>query len=85
MPVLQIDQRARILIAGQAPGRRVHETRVPFDDPSGDRLREWMGIDKDTFYNPEKIGILPIREMLITNKFLRNFQRILSDTNLANF
>jgi hypothetical protein len=43
-PVLQADARARILIVGQAPGRRVHDTGVPFDDPSGERLREWMGV-----------------------------------------
>ena len=43
-PVVQVDPRATILIAGQAPGRRVHESGVPFNDPSGDRLREWLGI-----------------------------------------
>ncbi len=59
-PVLQAHADARILIAGQAPGRRVHESGVPFDDPSGDRLREWMGIDKETFYDPKQIAILPM-------------------------
>ncbi len=59
-PVLQIHPNARILIAGQAPGRKVHESGIPFDDASGDRLRAWMGIDKETFYNPEKIAILPM-------------------------
>jgi uracil-DNA glycosylase len=59
-PVLQASPMSRILIAGQAPGRRVHESGVPFDDPSGDRLREWMGIDKQIFYNPDKIAILPM-------------------------
>jgi len=59
-PVLQVDSRARILIAGQAPGRRVHESGVPFDDPSGDRLREWMGITRDVFYDPTKVAILPM-------------------------
>ena len=59
-PVLQAHPRARILIAGQAPGRRVHGSGIPFDDPSGDRLREWMGIDPDTFYNPRKVAILPM-------------------------
>jgi uracil-DNA glycosylase len=49
-----------VLIAGQAPGARVHESGVPFDDPSGDRLRGWMGIDKATFYDEKKIAILPI-------------------------
>jgi uracil-DNA glycosylase len=59
-PVLQIDTQARILIAGQAPGRKVHETGVPFDDPSGKRLRDWMGIDSDIFYDEKKIAILPM-------------------------
>ena len=59
-PVLQIDRSARILIAGQAPGRRVHETGIPFDDPSGDRLREWLGISRETFYDPTKVAILPM-------------------------
>lgn len=59
-PVVQVDREARILIAGQAPGRRVHETGVPFDDPSGDRLRAWMGVDRETFYNPKSIAILPM-------------------------
>jgi uracil-DNA glycosylase len=59
-PIFQIDPAARILIAGQAPGRRVHETGVPFDDPSGERLRAWMGVDAATFYDPRKIAILPM-------------------------
>ncbi|MEM7020994.1 MAG: uracil-DNA glycosylase family protein [Pseudomonadota bacterium] len=59
-PVLQAGQHARILIAGQAPGRRVHGSGVPFDDPSGDRLRAWMGIGKDEFYDSRKIAILPM-------------------------
>ena len=59
-PVLQVNQHAKILIAGQAPGSKVHATGIPFDDPSGDRLREWMGIDKETFYNSQKIAILPM-------------------------
>ncbi len=59
-PVLQVHARARILIAGQAPGRRVHESGVPFDDPSGDRLREWMGVSRETFYDASRIAILPM-------------------------
>lgn len=59
-PVLQVDSRATILIAGQAPGRRVHETGVPFDDPSGDRLRDWLGITPDVFYDATKVAILPM-------------------------
>ena len=59
-PVVQIDARARILIAGQAPGRKVHETGIPFNDPSGDRLRNWMGIDRETFYDARRVAILPM-------------------------
>ena len=59
-PVVQISRTATILIAGQAPGRRVHETGIPFNDPSGERLREWMGIDRDTFYDDKKIALLPM-------------------------
>lgn len=59
-PVLQVDRRARILIAGQAPGRKVHDSGVPFDDASGERLREWMGIDRAVFYDPGIVAILPM-------------------------
>ncbi|MEM7233286.1 MAG: uracil-DNA glycosylase family protein [Planctomycetota bacterium] len=59
-PVLQVDAKSRILIAGQAPGRRVHESGVPFDDPSGDRLRDWLGVDRETFYDPKCFAILPM-------------------------
>jgi uracil-DNA glycosylase len=51
---------ARIVIAGQAPGRRVHESGVPFDDPSGNRLRDWLGVDRVTFYDPRCFAILPM-------------------------
>lgn len=59
-PLLQINPKAKILIAGQAPGRKTHLKGRPFDDPSGERLRRWMGIDQDVFYDPEKIAILPM-------------------------
>ncbi|NVJ99611.1 MAG: uracil-DNA glycosylase family protein [Alphaproteobacteria bacterium] len=59
-PVLQAHASARILIAGQAPGRKVHESGIPFDDASGDRLRNWMGIDRGVFYDASKIAILPM-------------------------
>ena len=59
-PVLQVSPNARILIVGQAPGSKVHATGIPFDDASGDRLRDWMGIDRDTFYDDEQIAILPM-------------------------
>lgn len=59
-PVLQLHPNARILIAGQAPGRRVHESGVPFDDASGSRLREWLGVTHETFYDAQQIAILPM-------------------------
>jgi uracil-DNA glycosylase len=59
-PIFQIDSRSKILIAGQAPGARVHASGIPFDDASGDRLREWMGIDKEIFYSATEIAILPM-------------------------
>ncbi|HEY9094781.1 MAG TPA: uracil-DNA glycosylase family protein [Hydrogenophaga sp.] len=59
-PVLQCHGSARILIAGQAPGHKVHESGVPFADPSGDRLRSWLGISPETFYDPHKVAILPM-------------------------
>jgi uracil-DNA glycosylase len=59
-PVLQISPSAKILIVGQAPGSKVHKTGIPFDDPSGDRLRLWMGIDKTLFYDETKVAILPM-------------------------
>ncbi len=59
-PVLQAATSARILLAGQAPGRRVHESGLPFDDPSGDRLRDWLGIDRETFYDPRRLAIVPM-------------------------
>lgn len=59
-PVLQLHPDARILIASQAPGRKVHESGVPFDDASGDRLRAWMGVTRLVFYDAAKIAVLPV-------------------------
>lgn len=59
-PVFSIHPKSKILIIGQAPGRKVHETGVPWDDPSGKNLRKWLGVDEATFYNPEVFGILPM-------------------------
>lgn len=59
-PIVQLHPKAKILIVGQAPGRRVHETGIAFNDPSGDRLRDWMAISKKVFYNEEKIALLPM-------------------------
>lgn len=59
-PVAWLGPSAPILIAGQAPGARVHASGVPFDDPSGDRLRDWMGLDRASFYDRDKVSILPM-------------------------
>lgn len=59
-PVLQMHASARILIAGQAPGRKVHETGIPFDDASGDRLRNWLGVSREVFYDARQVAILPM-------------------------
>lgn len=59
-PVLQASSTSRLLIISQAPGRRVHHSGVPFDDPSGDRLREWMGIGKPVFHDPRRVAIVPM-------------------------
>jgi uracil-DNA glycosylase len=58
-PVLRASAAARLLIVGQAPGTKVHATGVPFNDPSGDRLRSWLGIDRPTFYDERRIAIVP--------------------------
>ena len=58
-PVLRADHRARLLIVGQAPGTRVHATGVPWNDPSGDRLRAWLAVDRETFYDESRIAIIP--------------------------
>ena len=59
-PVVQASPTARLLIVSQAPGRKVHDTGIPFNDPSGDRLRDWLGVDRATFYDPSKIAIVPM-------------------------
>jgi len=59
-PVAVLSTTARILIAGQAPGLRVHESGIPFNDASGDRLRQWLGVDRTQFYDPTKFAMLPM-------------------------
>jgi uracil-DNA glycosylase len=59
-PIIQVSHLAKVLIVGQAPGSRVHETGIPFNDPSGDRLRDWMGITKEVFYDPKQIALIPM-------------------------
>jgi uracil-DNA glycosylase family 4 len=59
-PVLQAGPDAKIIIIGQAPGLKVQQSGKPWDDASGKKLREWLGIDEETFYNPEKIAFVPM-------------------------
>lgn len=59
-PVAVLSEKAKLMIIGQAPGTRVHASGRPFTDPSGDRLRDWMGIGEDIFYNPDKLAIAPM-------------------------
>jgi uracil-DNA glycosylase len=59
-PVLQVHISARLCIVGQAPGRKVHETGIPWNDPSGDRLRNWLGLTPVQFYDPRKVAIIPM-------------------------
>ena len=59
-PILSASASARILIAGQAPGRRVHQSGVPWDDPSGERLRDWLGLDRSDFYDRNLVALVPM-------------------------
>ena len=59
-PVFTADPKSKILIIGQAPGTKVHASGIPWDDQSGKRLRTWIGVDNETFYNPTLFGIIPM-------------------------
>ncbi len=59
-PVLQASASARLAVFGQAPGNLVHQTGVPFNDPSGERLRDWMGVTRDEFYDAARIAVIPM-------------------------
>src|SRR5690242_9248350 len=59
-PVVQFASAARLVIIGQAPGARVHASGVPWDDPSGQRLRDWTGLGEDEFYDPAKVALVPM-------------------------
>jgi uracil-DNA glycosylase len=59
-PIVQVDARARIVIVSQAPGSKAHSSGVPFDEASGKRLRQWMGISREHFYDPQLVAILPM-------------------------
>jgi len=58
--MVQASATASVLVVGQAPGIRVHETGIPFNDPSGDRLREWMGVGRDVFYDASQVALVPM-------------------------
>ena len=58
-PIVRPSRTAKIIIVGQAPGTKVHETGIPWNDPSGNKLREWMGIDKEVFYDDKRVAIMP--------------------------
>lgn len=60
LPLVRAGAAARILIVSQAPGTKAHETDLSFNDPSGDRLRDWLGVDRDTFYDPDRLAIVPM-------------------------
>jgi uracil-DNA glycosylase len=59
-PVLQVGRAARVLVVGQAPGARVHASGIPWDDKSGERLRAWMGIGPERFYDPDSVALVPM-------------------------
>jgi len=59
-PVFSVHQKSKILIISQAPGTRVHATGIPWNDPSGDNLRKWLAMEKEIFYDPEIVGIMPM-------------------------
>ena len=59
-PIVRASSTARLLIIGQAPGTRVHKTGIPWNDPSGTRLRQWLNMNDDDFYNEEKVAIVPM-------------------------
>ncbi len=59
-PVLRVSATAKLLVASQAPGVRAHNSGMSFDDPSGDRLRAWMGVDRETFYDTRRIAVVPM-------------------------
>ena len=59
-PILSASRKSRLVIVGQAPGRKVHENGIPWDDKSGDNLRTWLGVEKSIFYNPDLIALIPM-------------------------
>lgn len=60
LPIIQVSAKANVLIIGQAPGIRAHDSNKPWNDPSGDRLRTWLGLEKNVFYDARKIALVPM-------------------------
>ncbi|WP_417503447.1 uracil-DNA glycosylase family protein [Marinomonas gallaica] len=71
-PILQIHPDAKVLIAGQAPGQKAHDAGRPFDDASGDRLRQWLGLNKSDFYDPTQLAIVPMGFCFPGNTFFKS-------------
>lgn len=59
-PIVAGNEKSKLLIIGQAPGRKVHESSIPWDDPSGNQLRVWLNMDKSDFYNPDIVALVPM-------------------------
>ena len=59
-PIFSVSQHSKILIIGQAPGQKVHASGIPWDDPSGNELRRWLGVDKEQFYDTKLFGLMPM-------------------------
>ncbi len=64
-PVIRAHPAAKILIIGQAPGTKVHQTSIPWNDASGERLRQWLGLDREAFYCEENIAIMPMGKSVL--------------------
>jgi uracil-DNA glycosylase len=60
LPIIQVHSEAKLLIIGQAPGLKVHQTGIPWNDASGERLREWLGLSNETFYDEKVVALLPM-------------------------
>lgn len=71
-PILQVHPDARLLIAGQAPGKKAHDAGRPFEDASGDRLRQWLGLSKNDFYDAKQVAIIPMGFCFPGNTFFKS-------------
>lgn len=59
-PIVRVKSNSKVIIIGQAPGKKVHQTGIPWDDPSGDQLRSWLGVDQEVFYNASNFALIPM-------------------------